>query len=41
VTFRLLGLLRSLVVNFVRLAALGYRYGVPEAIIDTSTWKRD
>jgi len=30
-------LLRSLIVDFMQLAALGYRYGVPEAIFDTST----
>ena len=33
---RVLGLLSSLSVDFVQFAALGYRYGVPEAIIDTN-----
>ena len=31
------GLLSSSIVDFAQLAALGYRYGVPEAILDTST----
>jgi len=34
---RVLGRLGGLIVDFVPFAALGYRYGVPEAIIDTNT----
>ena len=38
---RVLGWLSRLIVDFLPFAALGYRYGVPEAIFDTRTWKRD